>query len=256
METQTSPGAAGMPLRGLKPASVLAEKREHGDRLRYIAGCRCLPCKRANSAYEAQRKIARAAGDWNGLVPAAPARSHIEQMAKIGIGRRSVAAASDVAESILSLIKSGTKTQIRARTERAILAVTEGAAADSALVPAKDTWKLINRLLKDGHTKTSLAHRLGGKSPALQVKKDFVTVRTAHQVERLYAQLRSTCAKRTMALIEGLKGDGYTMRQIEQRLAALATAAGEETPTLEARNGRIAARTATLVERLYQQMTS
>lgn len=240
---------------GLKPANVLAATRDHGDRLRYMGGCRCFACRRANSAYEAARKVARAAGDWNGIVPASKAMAHLKMLSAQGIGRRSVAAASDVADTVLMEIKAGRKTQIRARTERAILAVTEQAAGDHALVPAKDTWKLINRMLEDGHTKSELAHRLGYKTRALQLDTDFVTVRNAHLVERLAEQMRSTCATRTLAMIETLKEEGYTGRQIEQRLAELARAAGEESPSIEPRNGRITMKAAALVARLYQQMT-
>lgn len=54
--------------RGLKPIAQLAANRDHGDRVRYLAGCRCTDCRRANSAYESARQKARAAGDWNGFV--------------------------------------------------------------------------------------------------------------------------------------------------------------------------------------------
>lgn len=61
--------------RGLRPIEELAADKPHGTRLRYIAGCKCTPCRRANSDYERQRRAARAAGDWNGLVPADRART-------------------------------------------------------------------------------------------------------------------------------------------------------------------------------------
>lgn len=64
-------------LNGLRPVAELAADRPHGDRLRYMAGCRCKECRAANTAYETQRALARKAGDWNGVVSAARARSHI-----------------------------------------------------------------------------------------------------------------------------------------------------------------------------------
>jgi hypothetical protein len=253
---QTPTTGSTVALRGLKPASVLGATREHGDRLRYLGGCRCFDCRRANTAYEAARKVARAAGDWNGIVSAEKARDHMKMLSSQGVGRRSVAAASDVADSVLMEVITGRKARIRARTERAILAVTTEAAADHALVPAKATWKLINRMLKDGHTKAGLAAKLGYKSPALQLKTDFVTVRNAHLVERLADQLRSTCAKKTLALVEKLiKAEGYARQQVDQRLAELARSLGEDTPSLEPRNGRITVKAAELVERLYENMT-
>jgi urease accessory protein UreE len=255
MSETTHPLAAGLAARGLKPIQELAATREHGDRLRYIAGCRCADCRRANSAYESARQKARAAGDWNGLVPAEKARDHLKQLSELGVGRRSVAAASDVADSVLTEIIAGRKLKIRARTERAILAVTTAAAGDHALVPAKQTWKLINQLLKDGHTKGELAILLGAKHPNLQLKKDFVTVRNAHLVERLYEKLRWTCAKKTLKLLKKLVDEGYTSKQIRQHAAELAHSQGVEPVPLEARNGRIPFRTEALVERLHARLT-
>ncbi len=177
--------------RGLRPAFELAAQRPHGDRLRYLGGCRCFKCRRSNSDYERHRQAARAAGDWNGIVDAAAARAHLIKLSRIGIGRRAVAAASDVAETVISEIRSGRKARIRARTERRILAVTKTCASDHALVSARRTWKLLNELIAEGFTRTDLAARLGSSArhPALQIKHDFVLARTAHRVEVLHRQL-------------------------------------------------------------------
>jgi hypothetical protein len=104
--------------RGLRPVAELAADRPHGHRLRYLAGCRCFHCRRANSDYERERAAARAAGDWNGIVDAAPARRHILALSRRGVGRRMVAAASDVGLSVIADIRTGRKMRIRARTER------------------------------------------------------------------------------------------------------------------------------------------
>lgn len=243
--------------RGLKPIADLAANRDHGDRLRYLAGCRCFDCRRANSAYEAARKIARAAGEGNGIVPANKARAHLKALSVCGVGRRSVGAACDVSDTVLFDIISGRKANIRASTERAILAVTHDAAGDRALIPAKGTWKMLDQLIADGYTKSELARRLGCKTPALQLKRDFVTVRSAYLVERLFDQLKFTCEKPTVKLLAKLLDEGYSQRQIEQRLAILANGLGEKVPVLAPnQRGRISATAADLVERLYQEMTA
>ena len=249
-------GVPTLQTRGLKPIAQLAADRDHGDRLRYLAGCRCDSCRRANTAYESARQRARRAGDWNGIVSAEKAKAHLKALSVQGVGRRSVSAASDVADSILTEIIAGRKTSIRARTERAILAVTLQAAGDRALVPANSTWSKLNRMLRDGHTKAELARHLGKKGPALQLNKDFVTVRTAYEVERLFKQLRSVDAKNSIARIKTLHDEGYTRTQIEQRLADLARSIGETPPSLEFKNARIPAKTADLIDRLYGQMTA
>lgn len=244
--------------RGLKPIAALAANRGHGDRLRYMAGCRCFDCRRANSAYEAGRKIARAAGQGNGIVPAAKARAHLAALSEQGVGRRSVSAACDVADTVLGDIISGRKVNIRAATERAILAVTAAAAGDRALVPAKATWKLLDELIKDGYTRSELGRLLGSKSktPALQLKRDFVTVRSAYMVERLFAELKFTDARATIRLLAKLRDEGYTQGQVDQRLSTLANKLGGKMPTLAPnKKGRISAKTADFVERLYREMT-
>ena len=183
--------ATSLSARGLKPIAQLAANREHGDRLRYMAGCRCDDCRRANTSYEKSRAAARKAGDWNGIVPAAKARTHLLSLSKQGVGRRSVGAVTDIGDSILFAIRSGTKKRIRARTERLILAVTIAQASDNALTSAVGTWKLIDKLLAKGYTKTQIAHGLGYETHALQIGKEQVTVRTAYEVRRLYEKRES-----------------------------------------------------------------
>lgn len=175
--------------RGLRPAAELAADKPHGTRLRYVAGCKCFHCRRANSDYERQRKAARLAGDWNGLVPADKARAHMASLSRRGVGRRAVSAASDVCPTVLQDIRTGRKTRIRARTERKILAVTAAMVSDGALVKPGRTFALIDQLLEEGFTKTELAKRLGYRNGALQLKRHRMTARNVARVERLHRSL-------------------------------------------------------------------
>ena len=171
--------------RGLRPVAELAADRPHGTRLRYLAGCKCFKCRRANSDYERERQAARAAGDWNGIVDADRARRHILALGRQGVGRRMVAAASDVAESVIADVRAGRKLKIRARTERRILEVTPACRGDATLVPAKQTWERIEWLLDEGFTKGRIALELGRKTRALQLNREWVTARNAAAVEAL-----------------------------------------------------------------------
>ncbi len=185
MELDESNGRSALTGRGLRPVAKLAADRPHGHRLRYLAGCRCFHCRRSNSDYERERAAARAAGDWNGIVDAASARRHILALSRRGVGRRMVAAASDVAESVIADIRTKRKLRIRARTERRILAVTPAYMGDAALVPAKRTWERIEWLLEEGFTKGRIALELGRKTRALQLNREWVTARNAAAVEAL-----------------------------------------------------------------------
>ena len=52
---------AALHARGLRPIAELGGSRPHGTRLRYLAGCKCFHCRRANSDYERERQAARLA---------------------------------------------------------------------------------------------------------------------------------------------------------------------------------------------------
>lgn len=180
--------AASLATRGLRPATELAATRQHGDRLRYIAGCRCDACRKANSAYECERRRCRKAGDWNGIVSAKKARQHMIKLNRAGVGRRAIGAATDIADTVLSDIRRGAKLRIRARTERLILGVTPTIASDHALVSAAPTHALIAELFEEGYTERFLAHRLGYTNRYLQFG-NLITVRNAYRVERLHKEL-------------------------------------------------------------------
>lgn len=173
----------------LPDLAALAARKPHGSRVKYKAGCRCLLCRAANARYVAERATARASGDWNGLVPAEKARGHVLALSKKGIGRRAIAAASDLSEKVLSRISSGLQLQIRKRTETKILAITKEAVSDGSLVSARRTWHQIRALLTEGFTKTELARRLGHKSPSLKFGKKRVRARTAARVDKLYRSI-------------------------------------------------------------------
>lgn len=176
--------------RGLRPIGELAASRPHGDRLRYLAGCKCFKCRRSNSDYERMRQAARLAGDWNGIVPAAAARSHLIKLARAGVGRRAVGNVTDISDSILHEIRHRRRLNIRARTERKILAVTPASGrSDQAKVPAARTWRLIDELLKEGFSKAGLAKLLGYRSPALQLRRDRITARNEQRVIALHRRL-------------------------------------------------------------------
>jgi len=156
----------------LTPPAMVAERHPHGARVRYATGCRCDECRAANTAYEKQRARARAAGDWNGLVSAERARTHILALRRAGLGRRAIAEASDVSCSSIFEVARGAKTTLRALTERRILQVNRSVRMDHALVSATRVRQMVDRLIEEGFTKTSLAKRLGYKcSPATSIRK-------------------------------------------------------------------------------------
>jgi Zn ribbon nucleic-acid-binding protein len=171
------------------PALERFADRPHGARVRYLAGCRCEACREANNAYERMRAKLRRAGQGNALVSSARVRRHLVKLSAAGVGRRTVADLAGVPPSTLAAVRAGTRTHVRRQTEARILAVGVDALTDAKLVPARSTWRLLDKMLAEGFTRGALALRLGKKTPALQVRRDRVTARTRARVERLYRQL-------------------------------------------------------------------
>jgi DNA invertase Pin-like site-specific DNA recombinase len=173
-------------------------EKPHGTRHRYLGGCRCVPCRAANSRYSTGRAAAQRAGDWRGFVPATLVLGHIQKLRKSGIGYKAIGAAADLAKSTLAMILTGQRAQIRKHNADRILAVDKSAMADHALVPAGRTWTLLNELLEAGYTKTFLAKQLGSraKRPSLQIQADRIAALTASKVERLYRRIREGRVRR------------------------------------------------------------
>ena len=133
---------------------------------------------------------------WNGLVPADRARAHLFALSRAGVGRRAVAEATDISESILQKIRLGRRKKIRAATERLILDVDVGAAADNARVDARPVWAMVRRLMRQhGFTKAMISARIGQGGRALQLGRRRVTARNAHRIAKLLADAEGAFLK-------------------------------------------------------------
>ncbi len=172
----------------MKPADLpAAEHFAHGSRARYVSGCRCAPCTTANRLYARARSLAKVRGDSNGLVPAERARKHLLELRRSRVGARAVASASDVALNVIKDLVIGRQTQLRAATERRILAVDAKARSDHALVRSGASWAAVKQLLKLGLTQGEIARRMGSKAkvPALQLGGKWVTAANEYTLSRL-----------------------------------------------------------------------
>jgi hypothetical protein len=176
---------------GLKPASELANGKPHGIRIQYLAGCRCIPCRAANSRYQSERLLAHKRGEWNGFVPAEKARKHLQALSQMGVGKIAVSEVTGITRSTLDLIRTGKRKNLRALNEKKILSVTVDAASDGAYISAEKTWDQIRWLLDQGFTGGDLALRLGYKTARLQLRKGRVRASNALKVQRLYDRLHA-----------------------------------------------------------------
>jgi transcriptional regulator with XRE-family HTH domain len=141
----------------------LTQLHPHGTRVRYVCGCKCMLCRAANSRYETERLAARKRGETNRIVSSEVVVTHLRKLSRLGIGRRAIAAASGVSETNIQKLRNGQRPNVREATARRILAVDHTALSDHALVPARQTVRLFDRLLEEGYTKTTIAKALGAK---------------------------------------------------------------------------------------------
>ena len=184
-----NPRPAPGPLDSMKPSRFL-----HGTRARYVKGCRCKPCKEANTEYSRMRQKSVRMGDTNKLVPVGRVKAHLEKLREVGIGLRSVADVSKISLSVLQEIRRGLKDHTREKTQAAILAVTAAAClSDGHRIDAGPTRRRIEWMLEQGYTKYSIARALGSKAktPALQLDADTVTARNARLVQKLYDDMQA-----------------------------------------------------------------
>lgn len=128
---------------------------------------------------------------WDGIVPVDAARRHLLRLRSRGVGYKAVASACDVASSVLMHVLDGSR-PIRASTERKILAVTEDAIADGALVKAKGMNRNISWLRSQGFTLAALAALLGyARGGSLQLGKNrMARAETVARVARLVRRVK------------------------------------------------------------------
>lgn len=110
---------------------------------------------------------------------------------KRGIGRDTVADLTGIAPSTLAVIRKGSRKNLRAMSERAILAIELDAVLNAGqVISAVKTWERIRWLMGQGFTKTELAQRLGYKRQ-IQFNRNSISARNAMKVERFYNTLRA-----------------------------------------------------------------
>lgn len=207
-------------LPNMRPVGELASRRPHGDRLRYIAGCRCDACRKANSAREREYAQRRKAGEGNPIVPADAARGHILALAAAGVGMASVVEATGISRAILCKVKDGSRRGLRRANEQKILAVPFDYLADGALVDARPIWQLIRKTMRDGgFTQRRIGREVHGPHVrSLQISKKQITVRNANRVRKACEALMASgeclvSAARTKRLIASMLHDTLNDRR-------------------------------------------
>jgi len=167
----------------------------HGTRTGYVKGCRCAPCTDANRAdHQTRAARAQAGQPATDMVSAAHARGHLRILQGQGATQKGLARAADINVKMIVEILDGTRSRILADTERILLAVridhVRNANAPGTLVPADETWRLIDALLSRGWPKSWIAREAGlGIGGSLQLGRGQITAGNAQRVAELSARV-------------------------------------------------------------------
>lgn len=253
------------------PAEKVVRKRDRWGhvrefRFKICPGVNGVPCPRQADPRKGSPVCAdcrERATVWNGYVSSKGARKHLRRLSAMGIGYKAVAAASDVAQRVLSEILAGRKKRIRAQTEKRILAVDDGARADKSLVDGARTMALLRDLRARGFTLRDLTRRLFGVASEttqihgiLALKSEHVTAATQAKVERFHRRVlagevtpnRPTVdAAETWKLISVLLR-GFSAKALSRKLGYTVNAAQ--------RSPRVFHETAAKVRRLYEEIAT
>lgn len=158
----------------------------HGSRKCFAAGCRCLPCRSAESCYQGMRARARAHGQ-TAWIDAGPSRRHIAALVDQGLGVRQIAALARVSPRTVQAIKLG-RPRVTPAIEARILQVRP-LLAGGAYVNGYKTFDKIRLLLKEGYSETQLRAWLGIGQASLRRRAKRVRVSMAVRVLQVYRHL-------------------------------------------------------------------
>jgi hypothetical protein len=166
--------------------------RAHGTYAKYVVErCHCEECRAVKRAYERKRHRENAERAFGARPPvfvdAADTREHLFTLSAAGIGPLQVQRLAGVGKTAQWKIRSRRVLRCRQETEQAVLGITTddhvfmGSKMDAAPAHA-----IVRELLEIGHTKAAISLALGNESPALQLGKERVTLRTMRRLEVIH----------------------------------------------------------------------
>lgn len=173
---------------------IAADDRRHGERAGYLAGCKCLPCRRANSRYLKAYRVSRAQTGPR-RIPAAPVHAHIGHLRRtMSLGTIAVAAglSRDTVRHAL------THDTITPRVATAILNIRTTTPTARHQVAAHGTVRRLRALACLGYSVSDIAEASGRSKKALEELRrggegaQYVHGDTALAVARVYDALWMT----------------------------------------------------------------
>jgi hypothetical protein len=130
----------------------------HGTLARYTAGCSCFDCCEAKNAYQRAYRVL----GGNRLADAEPMRLHIERLKRAGWSDRAIAEQAAISHNTVRYVRTGRRVRVRQESVDAVLTLSIAplATPSTALVPARHTLRLIDRLRRD-YSRKAIAYAAG-----------------------------------------------------------------------------------------------
>lgn len=189
--------------------------REHGYARYRLDGCRCYTCGYARSEYDQRRDRLIAYGRWQPFVAIAETQHRIGDLRAIGFGDRSIALLAGLNRKVVRDVRTGVRhdpsrgnpplTKIRTETAAAIAAIPYDplAAPEGAYIDATMTWTRIHALIRAGYPRGWIAQAIGRQRPALQLRRERVTVANARAIRDLVNRVGERPGPSARARTEG-----------------------------------------------------
>lgn len=169
---------------------------QHGTNAGYSAhGCREECCRKAHADYVREWARARQRAAWE-LEPAhvpyvdnTEAAEHLRWLESVGVGYKTVAERTGLAPQTIQRIRQRRRTRSTQETISKILAVGKWHGAPGSLIPAEETWRLIDEMRAHKIPKIRIARAIGQQGSGLQVGRQLVRRSTAEAVREAHATL-------------------------------------------------------------------
>ncbi|MEU3990174.1 hypothetical protein AB0F24_17660 [Streptomyces platensis] len=175
--------------------TYLTPSPPHGERARYLRGCRCTECSNANYRYTSRLRLDYQRGQRRRTSPDRAA-TRIHQLLNKGWSQTQISDASGVGRRGIGDIVQKARPSISRETERKILAMRPGPPPPPRDVEATGTVRRLRALIAVGHSSSSIATELGMHPDALGkiARHELPHVRTvtAQAVASIYTQLAET----------------------------------------------------------------
>lgn len=175
--------------------TYLSPSPPHGERARYLRGCRCTDCSNANYRYTSRLRLDYQRGQRRRTSPD-HAATRIHQLLNKGWSQTQISDASGVGRRGIGDIVQKARPSISRETERKILTLCPGPPPPPRDVEATATVRRLRALIAAGHSSSSIAAELGLHPDALgkiaRHELPHVRTTTAQAVAAIYTQLAET----------------------------------------------------------------